>query len=136
SVGSTIKPFAYLVALAQPSRWSLASIVSDTPVHMRQPDGKIWSPQNDDHQSHGNVFLVNALVNSWNLATVHLALAVGIMPIVQFLESFGLTNVNPNPSLVLGAIDLSPAQLAHMYQFIASGGHALPLVALRGVTDS
>ncbi|HEX7338408.1 MAG TPA: penicillin-binding protein 1B [Rhodanobacteraceae bacterium] len=136
SVGSTIKPFAYLVALAQPSRWSLASIVSDAPVHMRQPDGKIWSPQNDDHQSHGNVFLVNALVNSWNLATVHLALAVGIKPIVQFLESFGLKNVNPNPSLVLGAIDLSPAQLAHMYQFIASGGHALPLVALRGVTDS
>ncbi|HEX7341822.1 MAG TPA: penicillin-binding protein 1B [Rhodanobacteraceae bacterium] len=136
SVGSTIKPLVYLVALAQPQRWSLASLISDAPVHLRQPDGRVWSPQNDDHQSHGNVFMVDALVNSWNLATVHLALAVGLPHIQQFLESFGLKHVNPNPSLVLGAIDLSPAQLAYLYQFIASGGHALPLIAVRGVTNS
>ncbi len=135
-VGSTIKPLVYLVALAQPRRWSLASVISDAPVHLKQPDGSVWSPQNDDHRSHGNVFLVDALVNSWNLATVHLGLAVGIGRIQSFLESFGLRNVNPNPSLVLGAIDLSPAQLTHLFQFIASGGHALPLVAVRGVTDS
>ncbi len=135
-IGSVIKPLVYLVALAQPSRWSLASIISDAPVHLRQPDGTVWSPQNDDHQSHGNVFLIDALVHSWNLATVHLGLAIGIHRIQSFLESFGLTNVNPNPSLVLGAIDLSPAQVAHLYQFIASGGHALPLVAVRGVTGA
>ncbi|HET7663921.1 MAG TPA: penicillin-binding protein 1B [Rhodanobacteraceae bacterium] len=136
SVGSAIKPFVYLVALAQPQRWSLASIISDAPVNMKQPDGSVWTPENDDHQSHGNVFLVDALVNSWNLATVHLGMAIGIQRVQQFLESFGLEHVNPNPSLVLGAIDLSPAQLAYLYQFIASGGHALPLVAVRGVTDS
>jgi penicillin-binding protein 1B len=135
-IGSTIKPLVYLVALAQPRRWSLASIVSDAPVHLTQPDGSEWTPQNDDHRSHGNVFLIDALVKSWNLATVHLGLAIGIQRVQAFLESFGLKHVNPNPSLVLGAIDLSPAQLAYLYQFIASGGHALPLVALSGVTDS
>ncbi len=135
-IGSTIKPLVYLVALSQPRRWSLASIISDAPVHMKQPDGSVWSPQNDDDESHGNVFLVDALVNSWNLATVHLGMAIGVQRVQKFLESFGLEHVNPNPSLVLGAIDLSPAQLAYLYQFIASGGHALPLVALRGVTDS
>jgi penicillin-binding protein 1B len=34
-VGSIIKPFVYLLALAQPGRWSLASYVEDTPVITR-----------------------------------------------------------------------------------------------------
>lgn len=135
-IGSVIKPFVYLVALTQPSRWSLATLVEDSPVNMRQPDGTPWTPQNDDHQIHGNVPLIDALVHSWNLATVHLGMAVGVPRIKTFLESFGLQNVNPNPSLLLGAVDLSPFQVAHLYQYLASGGHALPLVAVRGVVDA
>ncbi len=135
-IGSVIKPLVYLVALSQPSRWSLASILSDAPVRMKQPNGSLWTPENDDHKTHGNVFLVDALVKSWNLATVHLGMAIGIDRVRSFLESFGLSHVNPNPSLVLGALDLSPAQVTYLYQFVASGGHALPLVAVRGVTDA
>jgi penicillin-binding protein 1B len=134
-VGSIIKPFVYLVALAQPGNWSLASPLEDEPVHLRQPNGSIWSPRNDDHVAHGEVPLVDALVNSWNLATVHLGLAVGVGKIRDFLQSFGLRNVNPNPSMLLGAIDLSPAQVAHLYQYLASGGHALPLLSVRGVLN-
>src|SRR5699024_9407862 len=103
-IGSTIKPLIYLVALAQPDKWSLASVLSDGPVHIKQPDGSMWSPQNDDHRSHGNVLLVNALVHSWNLATIHLGMAVGVDKIHKFLTSFGLKNVNPSPSLLLGAL--------------------------------
>jgi penicillin-binding protein 1B len=135
-VGSIIKPFAYLVALAQPGRWSLATPLADEPVHLQQPNGKVWSPRNDDHVAHGEVPLVDALVNSWNLATVHLGLQVGVGRIRDFLQSFGLKDVNPNPSLLLGAIDLSPAQVAHLYQYLASGGHALPLLSVRGVLDA
>jgi len=135
-VGSIIKPFVYLVALAQPGHWSLATLLDDEPVNLRQPNGKVWSPQNDDHVAHGQVPLVDALVNSWNLATVHLGLQVGVGKVRRFLQSFGLQRVNPNPSLLLGAIDLSPAQVAHLYQYLASGGHAIPLLAVDGVLDA
>ncbi|RAP58656.1 penicillin-binding protein 1B [Oleiagrimonas sp. MCCC 1A03011] len=135
-VGSVIKPFVYLVALAQPRNWSLATPLQDEPVNLRQPNGKVWSPRNDDHVAHGEVPLVDALVNSWNLATVHLGMQVGVDKIRRFLESFGLSGVNPNPSLLLGAVDLSPAQVAHLYQYLASGGHALPLLAVRGVLNA
>lgn len=135
-VGSAIKPLVYLVALAQPDKWSLASLLKDEPITLQQPDGSVWSPENDDHQSHGNVFMVDALVHSWNQATVHLGLQVGLKRIQSFLSSFGLQHVGANPSLVLGAIDLSPAQVAYLYQFIASDGHAMPLVAVRGVTNA
>jgi penicillin-binding protein 1B len=134
-IGSTIKPFVYLVALTQPERWNLASLLDDSPVSMRQPDGSMWTPQNDDNQSHGQLPMVDALAHSWNLATIHLGLQVGLPRIKSFLESFGLTGVNPSPSLLIGAIDLAPLQVAQLYQYLAADGHALPLVAVRGVVD-
>lgn len=134
-VGSTIKPFVYLVALTQPERWNLATLLDDGPVSMRQPDGSMWQPQNDDHRSHDPLIMVDALAHSWNLATIHLGLSVGLPRIKSFLESFGLTSVNPSPSLLIGAIDLAPLQVAHLYQYLAADGHAMPLVAVRGVLD-
>lgn len=134
-MGSTVKPFVYLVALTQPERWNLASLMDDSPVAMRQPDGSMWTPQNDDHRSHDPLTMVDALAHSWNLATIHLGLSVGLPRIKSFLESFGLTDVNPSPSLLIGAIDLAPFQVAQLYQYLAADGHALPLVAVRGVLD-
>ncbi len=134
-IGSTIKPFVYLVALTQPERWNLATLLDDSPVSMRQPDGSTWTPQNDDHRSHDPLTMVDALAHSWNLATIHLGMAVGLPRIRSFLESFGLTDVNPSPSLLIGAIDLAPLQVTQLYQYLAADGHALPLVAVRGVLD-
>ncbi|TAL74006.1 MAG: penicillin-binding protein 1B [Rhodanobacter sp.] len=134
-IGSTIKPFVYLVALTDPARWNLATALDDSPISMRQPNGTLWEPHNDDDQSHGMVPMVDALAKSWNLASIHLGLAVGLPRIRAFLESFGLTDVNPSPSLLIGALDISPLQLAQMYEYIASDGHALPLLAVRGVVD-
>jgi penicillin-binding protein 1B len=134
-IGSTIKPFVYLVALTQPERWNLASMMDDSPISMRQPNGSVWTPQNDDHRSHDPLIMVDALAHSWNLATIHLGMAVGLPRIRAFLESFGLTDVNPSPSLLIGALDLSPLQVAQLYQYLAADGHALPLLAVRGVLD-
>ena len=44
-------------------------------------------------------------------------------------------HVNPNPSLLLGAVDLSPLQVAQAYQYLAADGRPLPLRALAGVLD-
>ena len=135
-IGSLIKPFVYLVALAQPQKYSLASLLDDAPVDMTQPNGTHWTPQNDDHAVHGRVLLVDALAHSYNLATVHLGIELGVERVRGLLESFGLAAVNPNPSLLLGAVDLSPFNVAQMYQYFAADGHAVPLRALRGVFDA
>ena len=136
-VGSLIKPFVYLVALAQPQKYSLASLLDDTPVDMIQPNGSHWTPQNDDHEAHGRVLLIDALAHSYNLATVHLGLALGVDKVRGLLQSFGLdAAINPNPSLLLGAVDLSPYDVAQLYQYFAADGHALPLRAVRGVLDA
>ena len=136
-IGSLVKPFVTLVALAQPQRYSLATLVDDTPIDMAQRDGTRWRPQNDDRQVHGSVLLVDALVHSWNLATVHLGLRIGVDRVRGFLESFRLGRpINPNPSMLLGAVELAPFDVARLYQYLAADGHALPLRAVRGVLDA
>ena len=136
-VGSLLKPFIDLVALAQPQRYSLATLLDDSAVDLPQRDGSHWRPENDDHQTHGRVLLIDALVHSWNLATVHLGLGIGVDRVRGFLESFGLgRDINPNPSMLLGAVGLSPFDMTRLYQYFAADGHALPLRAVRGVLDA
>ncbi|HEX4351424.1 MAG TPA: transglycosylase domain-containing protein, partial [Polyangiales bacterium] len=50
-IGSLIKPFVYLVALAQPQTYSLATLLDDSTVDLVQPNGQHWTPQNDDHET-------------------------------------------------------------------------------------
>ena len=136
-IGSLVKPFVNLVALAQPQRYSLATLLDDGPIDLPQPGGGRWRPENDDRRSHGQVLLIDALVQSWNLATINLGQRIGVDRVRGFLESFRLGRpINPNPSMLLGAIDLSPFDVARLYQYLAADGHALPLRAVRGVLDA
>ena len=52
-VGSLLKPFVYLLALAQPDKWSLASCVDDAPVTIALGNGRRWTPGNSEGRSHG-----------------------------------------------------------------------------------
>ena len=136
-IGSLVKPFVNLVALSQPQKYSLATLIDDSSVDMVQPNGTHWTPQNDDHVSHDHVPLIDALARSYNQATVHLGIDLGVDKVRGLLASFGLdADINRNPSLLLGAVDLSPFQVAQLYQYFAADGHALPLRALRGVVDA
>ncbi len=134
-VGSSLKPFYYLMALTDPAQWSVASMLDDSPISLKLPNGQVWTPHNDDNQTHGEVPMAVALTKSYNLASVHLGLQLGVDRVAAFLRSFGLDDVHANPSLLLGAVDMSPFQLAQLYEFFAADGHALPLLTLRGVLD-
>ena len=92
---------------------------------------------NSDKQEHGTVALIDALARSYNLATVRLGLSVDVAKVAGVLEALipGAT-INPNPSMLLGAIDLSPFQVAQAYQYLASDGHPQPLAAVDAVLDA
>jgi penicillin-binding protein 1B len=134
-VGSLLKPFVYLLALAQPDRFSLASWVDDSPVEVTQPNGKPWRPKNSDGKSHGTVTLTSALARSYNQATVRVGMQVGPDRLSELLKVLAGLKVAPNPSLILGAVDLNVMSMTQLYQFLASGGRIQPLRAVRGVLD-
>ncbi|MFZ3183914.1 MAG: penicillin-binding protein 1B, partial [Pseudomonas sp.] len=133
-IGSLIKPAVYLTALERPSQYSLTSWLSDAPFSVKGQDGQVWKPQNYDHQAHGNVFLYQALANSYNLSTAKLGLELGVPTVLKTLERLGVSREFPAyPSMLLGAGSLTPMEVAGMYQTLANGGFNTPLRGIRSV---
>ena len=132
-IGSLIKPAVYLAAL-ESGRYSLASIIDDAPIVVELDRRNTWTPSNFDDQAHGLVPLVRALAESYNMATVRLGLDVGLEPIADTLQRLGLEQ-KPTlyPSMLLGALALTPIEVAQIYNTLANGGFRVPLRAVRSV---
>ena len=133
-VGSLLKPAVYLTALEQADRYTLATLLDDSPLTYTARNGDVWEPGNYDRQNHGEVPLYRALAHSYNISTARLGLELGIESVVRTLGRLGVEQrLNPYPSLVLGAVEMSPLQVTAMYQTFASGGFRMPLRAISAV---
>lgn len=136
-VGSLLKPAIYLTALAQPQRYTLASLIEDEEISLPQSDGSVWSPANYDHISHGPVPLIRALAKSYNQAAVKLGLALGLQSVTDTLHQLGIEGqIPPYPSVMLGTLERSPLAMAQMYQTLADRGYYTPLRAVREVLNA
>lgn len=136
SIGSLVKPVIYLAAV-ESGLFNAASIIEDGPVSVKLANGKVWEPQNISEQYYGPVPLVRALAQSMNLATVNLGLAVGLPKVTREFVALGLENEPPQlPSVLLGSVDVSPLEVAQLYNAFANGGFSTPLRAVRAVVDS
>jgi penicillin-binding protein 1B len=134
-VGSLLKPAVYLTALAEPSRYTLVTQIDDGPFVWKSRGAPDWEPQNYDKTFHGMVQLRTALALSYNAATARLGTEIGIERVLATLKRLGIEReLKPYAATLLGAVELSPLEVAQMYQTIASGGFRTPLRAIREVT--
>ena len=135
-IGSLVKPVVYLAALSESDRYTLSTPIEDKAVDMKLPGGKRWQPRNYDRKLHGLVPLHQALSRSFNLATVNLGMQLGLKAVVARLRALGVQrDIDAFPSLLLGALSLSPVEVAQIYQGLAAGGFSSPLRAIRAVLD-
>lgn len=132
-VGSLFKPAVYLTALAS-GRYNLLSLLDDGPVDVSGAGMTNWKPRNYDLQDHGVVTLTDALTHSYNQATVHLGMQLGLPQVINTLKSLGISApLTGYPSILLGAANLSPLDVLNMYQTIASDGFQHPPRAIISV---
>ena len=133
-IGSTIKPVVYLTALEQAKRYTLLSPISDAAVIIPAEHGETWRPQNFDRKSHGEVPLYQALGQSYNLATARLGMALGLDRVAETLRRLGYEgSLAQVPAMTLGAVSMSPFDVAGLYHTIAAGGFYSPLASIHSV---
>lgn len=135
-IGSLIKPVISLAAF-ESGDFHLASVLSDRPLEIELDNGDFWAPKNYENTFDGDVYLSDALERSLNLATVDLGMKVGPRKVADMLEQLGHNRpVNPYPSMLLGSVDMSPIEVAQIYQTLASNGFHSPLRAVEAVTTA
>jgi len=135
-IGSLVKPAVYLAAV-EGGDFNFASRIADEPVEVQLPNGDTWRPSNFSGETHGEVTLARALAESFNLATVNLGMAIGVEQVADVLERLGAgTDIRPYPSLLLGALELTPFEVAEMYATLAAGGFRSRLLVVREVIDA
>jgi penicillin-binding protein 1B len=131
-IGSMIKPFVYYEAVKK--GYALNRMLDDSPYSMPQGDGTEWTPSNFDNVSHGSMTMADALIQSYNIATVRLGMDVGVGSVASVIRDlYPGYKVKENPSLLLGAMESSPLDMAIMFSAFANGGFRVKPSAIKAV---
>jgi membrane carboxypeptidase/penicillin-binding protein len=118
--GSAFKPFVYAAALA--ANISPGSIVDDEPIEV-MIDNTSWIPANYDDSYQGRTTVRRALMMSSNAATVRVSRAVTEEAVIAAAKRNGImSELQPHPSLALGAMEVTPLELVSAYAPFTNGG--------------
>jgi len=128
-VGSTIKPFLYTLALQE--GMTPCDRVINIPQIIELGDGiPPWSPESSDKEEYLNraITLKQALAISSNNVSAWLIQRYNAYALSEFCRRIGITDfLDPQPSLALGAADLSLFEMVAAYNTYPSGGiHIYP----------
>jgi len=130
--GSTFKPFVFVSGLDE---FTPSTMLSNIP-RSYSINGKSWRPKNFSPIQEDQISLRSALARSANIATVDLAVKIGLDHIVENLRAFQFsTPIRPLPSLSLGAFEVIPLELARSYCVFAADGLQPNPLSLKEVVD-
>ena len=114
--GSSWKPFVYLTAME-------AGRTPDQPVVDEPVTINGWSPQNYTKKYLGPITLETALAQSVNTVAARLADEIGRDNVARVAHRLGiLSDINLDPSMALGAVEVSPLEMAQAYAPFSNGG--------------
>ncbi len=133
--GSSFKPFVYYAAFAT-GKYAPGSTVVDSPVSYR--DGSGWYfPRNYDGGFAGPMSIRTALAQSRNIPVIKIGKAIGMNKVVETCRTLGIMSpMEPVTSLPLGAIGVTPLEMASAYATFANYGWQSPSTVIMRVTDS
>lgn len=131
SPGSSLKPFVYAMALERGTH-TAATELADTQVEFEVANGGTWVPENITHNFLGPMLLREALGNSRNIPALRVLSDVGVDQAVAMFDRAGVKGVRYDPdayglALAIGALPVTPLELASLYTALANRGDTIPL---------
>ena len=114
--GSSFKPFVYLTAMEQGRTPDV--MVNDEPLTIGS-----WQPKNYTGKYLGPMTLQTAFAQSINTVAARLANEVGTTNVAATAHRLGITSqIQTGPSMALGAVEVSPQEMAQAYTPFSNGG--------------
>lgn len=123
--GSSFKPFVYAAALD--NGYTPVSIILDAPfVASGDAEMRFYRPQNYSEVFYGPSTLRRGLELSRNVMTVRLAQELGMGPITEYGERFGIyEDLSPTLAMSLGAGETTLTDLIGAYAALVNGGRLI-----------
>jgi len=137
-VGSTFKPFVYATAINQLKKSPCEKYPNTLFTIPKEKYGmdKDWTPKNAGESYGGERTLRNALANSINVITARLIDEVGPQTVANLAQRAGIeTEIQANPSIALGSIDLSLYEMVSAYTNFANKGQRVEPIMLLRIED-
>jgi len=137
-IGSLIKPFVYLSALihgrnSDNTPMNSISKFEDKPFTY-EFDRKSWTPKNYEDGFAGTVTMRFALAHSINTVAAQVAIQTGLGNLASAAKAAGFeSEIQPLPSLSLGATDAPPLDVARAYSTLANFGLKRELTSILAV---
>ena len=114
--GSAFKPFVYLAAME--AGRTPSDMVVDEPLKIGN-----WEPRNYTGDFRGPMTLQTALAQSINTVAARLANEVGTGNVAAAAKRLGInSHIQLDPSMALGAVEVSPLEMAQAYAPFSNGG--------------
>ncbi len=118
--GSSFKLFVYLAGLE--AGYTPDTIVDDQPITVPIYKGT-WQPQNYTHKYLGTIPLKEAVAQSINTVAVQVSENAGRGRVIEMAHRLGITSeIDPVPSIALGATEVTLLQLTTAYAHLAANG--------------
>lgn len=141
--GSIFKPFVYAVALnsglqPRPDPLTASTMLKDE-MRTFYFGGQAYEPT-DYHKDEGSgdVTLRTAFARSLNIPAVEVAEAAGYNNIAELAHQAGLQDIQPTPSMALGAYNVTPLDITSAFTTFANDGvmiHARMISEIVGRND-
>lgn len=133
--GSSFKIFVYTTAIE--SGYSPDTIIPDSPVTFRIGPTETWAPKNSDHAFMGAIPMWKALMYSRNVVAVKLLNMVTPEKVIEYAYKMGIREkLYPHLSLALGAVEVTPLEMATAYSCLPNGGIRIEPSAVKIIYDS
>ncbi|GAW41604.1 Penicillin-binding protein 2D [Brevundimonas sp. SH203] len=114
--GSAWKPFVYLAAME-------AGFTPQTPVVDQPITIGNWSPKNYSGTFSGPMTIAQAVAQSTNTVAAQVADQVGRDSVARAARRLGIeSRIGLEPAMALGAVEVSPLEMATAYDAFANGG--------------
>ena len=125
--GSAFKPFVYLAATE-------AGYTPETPVIDQPVQIGNWSPRNYSGTFAGPMTLSQAVAQSTNTVAAYVADQIGRDSVARAARRLGISSrVGTEPAMALGAVEVSPLDMATAYDAFANGGRRVEAAGIERI---
>ncbi|MDO6743192.1 transglycosylase domain-containing protein [Tenacibaculum soleae] len=137
-VGSTFKPFVYATAINQLKMSPCDQLPNVLYTIPKEKYGmpEDWTPKNSSNEYGGELTLKKALANSVNVVSAQLIDKVSPINVARLAASAGIkSKIDANPSIALGAVELSLIEMVSAYSTFANKGLRVSPMMITRIED-